>query len=233
MFFAMLTLAAGLAAAAPPPDPRPAAEFDKMLAAILSGSMMGPGEGWFGPSEKRYDWAWLAARHGVPATGTLPRAKFTGPPALFAALDRDGDGVLRAEDFDWGDNAPFVRQLGQARQWVGRADRDNDGKLSKAEWDALFARAAGGKDHLSPEDVRSLLFPPAPPRPSGPPTGMPSQKTLLLGLLSGEIGSWHRGPMVGETAPDFTLPTQDGKTTVTLSDYRAKRPVVLVFGSFT
>jgi len=32
MFFAMLTLAAGLAAAAPPPDPRPAAEFDKMLA---------------------------------------------------------------------------------------------------------------------------------------------------------------------------------------------------------
>lgn len=231
----MFATLVALVLASPPADPRPEAEFYRMLAAVLNGSMMGPGEGWFGPGESRYDWSWLAARYGVPPKGSLPRAKFAGPAALFAALDRDGDGVLKAEDFDWGDNAPFVRQLGQARQWVGRADKDNDGKLSKAEWDALFARAAGGKDHLSPEDVRALLFPPAPPRPSGPPPpgSMPSQKTLLLGLLSGEIGSWHRGPAVGETAPDFTLSTQDGKTTVTLSDYRGKKPVALVFGSFT
>jgi hypothetical protein len=233
MLLSTLTLAAGLAVAAPP-DPRPEAEFYKMLAAILNGSMMGPGDGWFAPSETRYDWPWLAALHGAPRTGALPRAKFTGQPALFTALDRDGDGVLKSDDFDWSDASPFVRQLGQARQWVGRADRNGDATLSKAEWAALFDRAAAGKDHLSPEDVRALLFPPTPPRPSGPPPGMmPSQKTLLLGLLSGEIGSWHRGPNVGDTAPDFTLSTQDGKTTVTLSEHRGKRPVVLVFGSFT
>ncbi len=38
---------------------------------------------------------------------------------------------------------------------------------------------------------------------------------------------------VGDTAPDFTLTTQDGKSTVTLSAYRGKKPVVLIFGSLT
>lgn len=40
-------------------------------------------------------------------------------------------------------------------------------------------------------------------------------------------------PKVGELAPDFTLPTLDGHQTVTLSQHRGDRPVVLVFGSFT
>src|SRR4051794_14540650 len=102
----MLATLLALALAAPPPDPRPEGEFYTMLAAVLNGSMMGPGDGWFGPAESRYDWPGLAARHGLPRTGVLPRAKFAGPAELFAALDRDGDGLLKAEDFDWSDNAP-------------------------------------------------------------------------------------------------------------------------------
>lgn len=38
---------------------------------------------------------------------------------------------------------------------------------------------------------------------------------------------------VGEEAPDFTLKTSDGKREVRLSEFRGKRPVVLVFGSYT
>jgi peroxiredoxin len=38
---------------------------------------------------------------------------------------------------------------------------------------------------------------------------------------------------VGDDAPDFTLKSPDGGQTVTLSDYRGKRPVALVFGSYT
>ncbi len=37
----------------------------------------------------------------------------------------------------------------------------------------------------------------------------------------------------GDMAPDFTLPSPDGKLKVTLSDYRGKKPVALVFGSYT
>ncbi len=38
---------------------------------------------------------------------------------------------------------------------------------------------------------------------------------------------------VGETAPDFQLPTLDHKSEVQLSSFRGKQPVVLVFGSYT
>jgi len=38
---------------------------------------------------------------------------------------------------------------------------------------------------------------------------------------------------VGDAAPDFTLPDQKGKTEVTLSSFRGKKPVVLIFGSYT
>ena len=38
---------------------------------------------------------------------------------------------------------------------------------------------------------------------------------------------------VGDLAPDFTLKSLDGPRKVTLSDFRGKRPVVLIFGSYT
>jgi len=37
----------------------------------------------------------------------------------------------------------------------------------------------------------------------------------------------------GERAPDFTLPRLNSLGTVTLSDHFGKRPVALVFGSYT
>ncbi len=40
-------------------------------------------------------------------------------------------------------------------------------------------------------------------------------------------------PKAGDLAPDFTLRDASGEGAVTLSDFRGKRPVVLVFGSFT
>jgi hypothetical protein len=37
----------------------------------------------------------------------------------------------------------------------------------------------------------------------------------------------------GDRAPDFTLKSPDGKQNITLSDFRGKKPVALVFGSYT
>ena len=46
--------------------------------------------------------------------------------------------------------------------------------------------------------------------------------------------SARRGRLdVGDTAPDFELETPGKKRTVRLSDFVDKRPVVLVFGSYT
>ncbi len=38
---------------------------------------------------------------------------------------------------------------------------------------------------------------------------------------------------VGDLAPDFTLSSLDGKRKVRLSRFRGKRPVALIFGSYT
>jgi len=38
---------------------------------------------------------------------------------------------------------------------------------------------------------------------------------------------------VGDPAPDFTLPSLDKKSEVTLASLRGSKPVVLVFGSYT
>ena len=42
-----------------------------------------------------------------------------------------------------------------------------------------------------------------------------------------------KAPKVGDFAPDFTLSDVSGTESITLSDFRGKKPVALVFGSFT
>lgn len=59
---------------------------------------------------------------------------------------------------------------------------------------------------------------------------------LVWGLLPApKMWLWARAGTLsaGDSAPDFTLPTLDHKAEVTLSSFRNKQPVVLVFGSYT
>jgi hypothetical protein len=208
-------------------------EVVEMLAAIAQGSQMGPGEGWFHGGQSRYGWSWLKDHYG--GRGTITRQDFGGPSDLFDRLDRNHDGVLTAADFDWSDRSLFALQGMPARYWFSRIDSNSNGRISRDEWDALFSRMAQGKDYVTPDDLREA-FPTVPPsRPAGsaPPSDGPSPATLLLGLLSGELGSFFEGPGIGQRAPDFTLTTQDGKRMIRLAQYRGVKPVVLIFGSFT
>ncbi len=59
---------------------------------------------------------------------------------------------------------------------------------------------------------------------------------LVWGALPGpRMWLWaRRGSLTeGQQAPDFTLQVLDQEEQVTLSSHRGKRPVVLVFGSYT
>ena len=40
-------------------------------------------------------------------------------------------------------------------------------------------------------------------------------------------------PKVGDIAPDFTLYDVSGENRVSLSDFRGRKPVALIFGSYT
>lgn len=205
-----------------------------MLWAVAHGSRMGPNEGWFHEGKSRYGWQWLARRYDKDRDGRITRKELNGPAELFDRLDRNRDGVLTADDFDWSDRSAFLRQNRPADRWFQRLDTNSNGRISRAEWEAFFTRAARGKKYLTPEDFRAALTQTA-PKPSGPVKGGggPSPLIFIRGLLSGELGSYYEGPAVGQQAPDFTLPTHDGKGKVNLAQLRGKKPVVLVFGSFT
>ncbi len=64
---------------------------------------------------------------------------------------------------------------------------------------------------------------------------------LAAGVAFGQQrGGRHGGDLrmpdtlrVGDAAPDFKLKIKDGSREITLSSFKGKRPVVLVFGSFT
>ena len=202
-------------------------EIVEMIWALARGSEMSPGEGWFHPGQSRYGWDWLAARYDADKNGRITREEFQGPSELFDRLDRDGDAALTAEDFDWSDRSPFLREMRMTAQWFRCIDANSNGRVSRAEWDRFFTGAAKGKNHLTREDLREALNPPQLDKDE------PSPLVLILGLLSGELGSLWEGPGVNEKAPQFALQTQDDKRRVCLSDFRGKKPVVLVFGSFT
>jgi hypothetical protein len=128
-----------------------------MLIAILKGSQMGMGDGWFHPGQSRYGWTWLAKRHGIKETESIPKSKFLGSTAVFTRLDRNKDGALRAEDFDWSDRSPAAQQAWQINRLFRQINKAGDGRLSREEWLQFFDRAAQGKDHMTAENFRETL----------------------------------------------------------------------------
>jgi hypothetical protein len=231
-----LTLLAPPSFAADPPRPKPKVpEFAEMLAAILiNGSKMGPTSGWFHPSESRYRWSWLAGRFDLSKDGVLTADELKGSAPLFRALDRDGDEAVTSEDLDWSPRSRYLQGRAQARGRFSRMDQNGNGRITLEEWEKSFEQATKGKKFLTQDDLADLLYPAAPTK-GGKSVASegPSRITLLKGLFSGEIGSSSEGPRLGQEGPAFSLETHDKARRISLADYRGKKPVVLIFGSFT
>ncbi len=220
--------------------PAPGREFAEMLWMIMTkGANMGPTDGWFHPSASRFGWNQLKA-HDQNGDDSISPAELAAAPEYFRRLDRDHDGAIKAEDFDWSPQSAYLRQLASTRRQFLMMDADTNGKISRAEWDAFFTKATQDSGALSLESLGAVLYPPSSPAPSksdakntAAASAGPSRWTLLKGLFKGELGSRFEGPNIGELAPDFTLKSHDGKGEITLSTFRGSTPVVLVFGSFT
>ena len=52
-------------------------------------------------------------------------------------------------------------------------------------------------------------------------------------VMKKQMGLDKNAPKAGDQAPDFTLTDVSGTRSVTLSEFQGKKPVALVFGSFT
>jgi thiol-disulfide isomerase/thioredoxin len=211
--------------------PKPQSEAARMLIAILRGSQLNGTDGWFGPSQSRYSWNWLAARSGVDATKAITLKEFTGPQGLFTQLDRDGDGRITAGDLDWSDRSPYVMQANLYSRFFRRMDGNGDGKLTKEEFDMAFQMLSRNGDSFTADQFRRMMI----PRGTGSFSAgdAPTTPMLVKALFGNEIGSMTEGPNLGDAAPDFTLKSADGKKDVTLSKLFGEKPTVLCFGNFT
>lgn len=213
-------------------------EWGEMAVAILKDDFMRPGTGWWKPSAKRYDWKWLSEHFDANKDGKIEREELPKDIAkadqLFARLDRDGDDELAPVDFE--DSDPMKSQA--SNRLFDKFDFDSNGRVTQQEIAEFFRRADKDKsEFLTPDDWWLAIEPPSKRRTSGdadaPAMGPSSPSAALRMLMRGELGWLTTGPQVGYVAPDFTLPKHDGSANVKLSDSFGKRPVVLVFGSFT
>ncbi|HAN99651.1 MAG TPA: hypothetical protein DCQ98_20475 [Planctomycetaceae bacterium] len=217
-------------------------EAGLMRDAILSGSRLGPGEGWFGVAvtRSRYDWPAVVAAWDADANGRLQRNELALDDTDFARIDRNRDGEITEDDLN-----PEPREPGDGlREMVRRLDADGDGRLTAGEFDTLRDRLigaamenapkrsvlAGNAGWMTVDELRGTLLPPATGR-SGP-NDMPTASTLIVALDRQEIGAHDPGPSLGDLAPDFDEPTLGGGRFV-LSDGLAERPTVVVLGNFT
>lgn len=206
-------------------------EGAKMFLAIMEGSQMGPGEGWFGPAETKYSYEWLSQNLSSTEAPAIPKEKFTGPAEWFTVLDRNRDGAIQPFDLDWNDSNPYVDMSYTLNRIFRRLDTKGNGALTKEDWNKFFDEASAGKDALTAEDFSGTLL-------AGFTGGFiagdaPTKEILLKGLFSGEIGSMYPGPKVGEQAPLFELRKVDGDGTIRLKSLQGDKPIVLVFGNFT
>ena len=135
-----------------------------------------------------------------------------------AAYDTNGDRHVDADEFaaaaeerkvqpSGGDSRRLQRALRGVAPFaalLAAVDRDGNGQLEEAELLAFF------RQHDDGDGVWTLAR-----------ETNPSRRDR------------QGGAPVGEVAPDFTLrPPHDGEV-VTLSDFKGKRPVALIFGSYT
>ena len=209
-------------------------EWAEMMVSLLKGQGMRLGEGWFQQSESLYDWLWLSSEFDGDLNGRVELQELpviAERAGFLSRLDGDRDGTVTLRDLRGRPGGPAAMMAGQL---FSRWDLDSNGKISKDEINAFFEHAdAEEQGFLTPDDLRRAFSPPPVAAADGEPGPQPTPAYWLRMLLTGQLGSMTKGPSLGDPAPDFDLPTFDGKERLKLSNFRGKKPVVLIFGSFT
>ena len=141
----------------------------------------------------------------------MRKAALTTMIAIFIALCLSLWAVYGQERRGMEPQQPFANMI---RLLMRLMDLNSDGKISEEEYSRFFADADQDKDgSIVQKEVMELMSRKRQRK------SKPEKRAETLDM--------------GQEAPDFTLKTLDGKKNVTLSHFKGKKPVVLVFGSYT
>src|SRR5205807_1676293 len=129
--------------------------------------------------------------------------EFAGPREWFEALDKNRDGLLTSEDFEWFGDSALARASTKIRPVFSEIDRDGNGQITAEEWKLWFGTLAGTKGYVSQDDLLPLFMDRRPGRPpgGGKPGGSRDRLPVICSYLSGDVGSLNEGPSVGDPAP--------------------------------
>ena len=206
-------------------------------------------------------WEMLRAHHDKNQDGKVSKEEYQRGGDKFQRLDRNKDGFLTEADFASSgrrgrrgrpDRARFRKlvlarilgvnrggsmELSKLDAWFEKMDANKDGILSSKESGmGRRGRMIRILDSDQDGDVQKREIVAAAGK----------ADTNKDGRVTGvELGARERStrptsrpprpkaPEAGQLAPDFTLMSLDGKKKQTLSSFRGKRPVALIFGSYT
>lgn len=209
------------------------------LLSILSGTPPSgdKSSGWLVPSRTRYTAPWLIEQYDNDGDGAISTDEWPGRSEWFQKLDRDRDGHVTAKDLNWLPDSPLAKASNNAKMLFRQLDADGDGQVSSVEWQEYMQKLSQGRAHLTQDDLLPLFATADAGKGKGRGKGKRGQGGIDLAMFKaffeGDVASIFEGPRPGTRAPDFTLPTVDGKAKLTLSKNFGRKPVVLVFGSFT
>ena len=214
-------------------------EWAEMALAVMRGQAMQPGAGWWRATEKKYGWTWLKRKYDKNSNNIVEKDEFPAgaPSDLFLRrLDRDLDGKITTADFDvsvFQGASPSAARARLAEFLFFRFDTDTNGQVTNEELAAFFSRTDREKSSfLTAEEIMEALDDGEAAQTPSESHG-PSTSEQLTMFFSGQLGWFEEGPKLGDVAPDFTLSTHDQKSSFSLSGSRDKKPVVIIFGSFT
>jgi hypothetical protein len=199
----------------------------------------------------------MIARYDLDGDGRISRAEYRRTDAAFRNLDRDKDGVITKSDFDVpvamppdlaapflivrrfaGPEADAIR-IGDLDEAFENVDTDRDGAIDRAEFTGgantpgpdrflplLTVADANTDGRLALDELKAYAV-----RRDRDGDGSISRRERMRPGAEPRVG-WF-DPAHRERAPDFTLPRDEGEGSVALSSFRKKKPVALIFGSYT
>ncbi len=175
----------------------------------------------------------------VDGDGVISAAELENASAALKKLDKNNDGKLspdelRPSGLPGGAPGGFGRRPSPA-EMIARFDKNSDGKINKGEIPEQMARFLARADANNDGDITKAEltkmfenFRPGGGRPGGRRPGSGRERPG-----SGLPGTTAATAEEGKPAPDFKLKSLDGKREVQLSSFTGKRPVALIFGSYT